>query len=267
MFEALKEKFNARNHYGAKESEFLRDEDSNWLKDDKPKRKQKSTRRQMKSLERKNELLRYLKTQEGNILTEADIAEGTDMSNGHAHMLLKSLTASGHIKRIGKRGSYRYVVKRMRVNGKRKVATKPTTPKRVEQTAKRVETKRGGKVYDRVLAYITNHQGQFISYSEMAEALKVSDAAVGVAVLRLVRDGTVVRSLPVPQQGTKYELVEPVSKAEAPVVPQSPEPHDENLNNGRLTGVVESLIWEFLRATRSTDLLMFLTWLEQRNKK
>lgn len=113
-----------------------------------------------------------------------------------------------------------------------------------------------------VLNYLKNHMDVPITYEDISQGSGVSRSKVGRAINELVGNGTVVRSTH-SRQGTRYWINS-----------RGPNSVGKNTQGNSVIGGSEednidfvkttnTLIWEFIRATRSTDLLLYLTWLEK----
>lgn len=170
------------------------------------------------------------------------------------HQLMNELMEENKVVRVG-RGVY--------VSGTEDV------PEDTMQAIKEYSMSPGRK---RVFDYVVRHQGEFISLNDISSALGVTGTAVFYQLRALVNDGMLEKSVPT-AQGTRYRV--PGNTAipdsqESPVAPEEPvEEADEpvvqtNKNEDTFITMYRDLMIEFMIQTRSTDTLMFLTWLEQR---
>jgi DNA-binding Lrp family transcriptional regulator len=86
-------------------------------------------------------LVGYLAENGGRKITNKEIAEAIEITEGYVPALVKELCKRGTITRKGKRSTYgyTYTVNHTRVNRKRRVSTGATTPKAVKSVKKAAE--------------------------------------------------------------------------------------------------------------------------------
>jgi DNA-binding MarR family transcriptional regulator len=149
---------------------------------------------------------------------------------------------------IGKRGTRKPLVKT--VASKSSVKDEPT----LEITA----------AQRRVLSFIRGHQHQTYTLDQIGRATGVSPSYVSKTVAELQLAGIVQKS-GATADGIKYMIMSDKRVTERPKLKSvDPEHCVETGNEGQLVGVIDSLVWDYVRETRSTNILGFLTWLEDR---
>lgn len=114
-----------------------------------------------------------------------------------------------------------------------------------------------------IFQFIKNKGEQPIKLTEVSVALNLNLSSVFRAVKMLIRDGLLVE-IGKNTQGRVYRVVSETAKGRTNAgspTPGSAPARDKN--TAQFVGVIETLIWEFIRVTRSTDVLAFLTWVEK----
>lgn len=113
----------------------------------------------------------------------------------------------------------------------------------------------------KVLATLAHYENGIISYDDIARGSGVPKHRLGKIIGDLVKGGAVVRSK-VPRQGTRYQIIggspNPSKVTEDSSVADSSEQNDIDF-----VKTSEELINRFVRATRTTDIYGYLTWLER----
>lgn len=113
----------------------------------------------------------------------------------------------------------------------------------------------------KVLNIIRDSQNSVISYDDIARGSGVPKHQLGKIIGDLVDGGAVVRSK-VPRQGTRYQIIggspNPSKVTEDSSVSDNSEQDDIDF-----VKTSEELINRFVRATRSVDVYVYLTWLER----
>lgn len=112
-----------------------------------------------------------------------------------------------------------------------------------------------------ILSFLQQHNDQLVTQQEIARGSGTAVSKVGKLVKELEDEGRIVRSNPIPRVGTRYFVQEGVQSVpdEVALTPQgSGEPQ-----NVKLSQIIENLVWQYIRATRSTDILQFLTWMDE----
>ena len=126
-----------------------------------------------------------------------------------------------------------------------------------------------------LLDYLRAHDGEVVDLTHMAEELGtnyqvvyrgVSDLRERNAVRRIGKHGhfkyrvrvATVRA----RRGGSAKKTTKVAEVQTPAAKVAP---TETPSTGKIgSSDIESLIWEYVKATRNTDLLVFLSWLESR---
>lgn len=97
-----------------------------------------------------------------------------------------------------------------------------------------------------ILAYIHDNKGKRFSYGDISKATGIPYGSIFAEVGKLKLKGVIDDSF-----NTGGEQSEPVN---------SPKKSSSNVS----IDAIEFLIWNYVKETRSTDILGFLTWLEKR---
>lgn len=266
MFEGLKKKLQPASVPIFNGEATLLDEDM-WPEKPAPRRRAK----RKKVVPALNELLAYLSQHEGEVVRDGDVAKALGYRNqSSVNRLLRILREKKAITRKGKRGSFIYTVKRTSVRRQRKARTSKAGTTRVKKV-EQVEAPKLNKGQARMLRFISQHQYKFMSQSEIGRSLGISQGSVWRHIKSLVALGLIERSGET-VEGTKYRVVGETATARTAdgVQTQAAAPADTgssgSSNEKAFLNAVDELIWEFVRSTRSTDLLLFLTWLERKVK-
>lgn len=115
---------------------------------------------------------------------------------------------------------------------------------------------------EKVFAFLQLHNDQLITQEEIARGSGTAKSKVGKLIKELVDEGRIVSSEPIPRVGTRYFVNESVQNSQEEVAP--PPSDSEGAQQVTLSAMIETLIWQFIKDTRSTDVLQFLTWIEQK---
>lgn len=115
----------------------------------------------------------------------------------------------------------------------------------------------------KILRYLSQNQNKLISYKDIARGSGTAKSKIGKLIRELVEEQVIVHSVPRPRHGTTYQIIGQgpnLSKgAVQPSIPNGSEEEDIDYVN-----ITSDLMWSFIRETRTTDVLLFLTWLEQK---
>jgi biotin operon repressor len=256
-----------------KEPFFREDIESDWMEEPKPKPKRRKRRAYRSRQATNNSVLVFLAGRQGRITSYGQISRHLGFSNPNAvskHIL--ELIAKKAIRRSGHQGAYTYTVLRTRVNGKRGAtakAVRQTKPQQVETPVEKTLPLTSKQ--RRVLRYIESRNERPVSYKDISQALHIGEAGVWRYIKILCDRGFLLRSGST-YDGTRYRVVgesttvrteEPSPNRETQSEDQS---SSDNQNEKAFVENLDSLVWEFLRQTRSTDVLVFLTWMEQKVK-
>lgn len=134
---------------------------------------------------------------------------------------------------------------------------KPTRrKKKVPEVRKYTKDAKGA-----ILEFLVKHNDQLVTQADIARGSGTAKSKIGKLITELENEGTVVKSEVVPRKGTRYFVQGHVSNGK--VTPEQQIPTEQNVY---LSQLIESLIWEFVKQTRSTDVLQFLNWIEQQKQ-
>lgn len=97
--------------------------------------------------------------------------------------------------------------------------------------------------------------------SEFARYLGVSRYKAQQTLDKLQEDGLVVQVSTPEGQRIKYQIIGEGPNLSKVTDVQSPDVSQEA--DMDIVNITNALVWEFIRETRSTDVLVFLTWLER----
>lgn len=253
---------------------FNQPDNSDWL--DEPVRKKNKSREN--KVVTQNRILAYLVTREGKATQLQDIADAVGFGNtSSVSVLLGDLRRKKAVTRKGKAGRYTYRVNRTRVNKRKNGTATKVAKKQPERIAKLQEpvtptnTDPLTPKQKRVLRYLASTNERLISQKEIARALKLRESGLQRFIRVLCEKGVLQRS-GATVDGTRYRVVGESTKVRT----EEPSPNREtqsenqsssgNQNEHAFVDSLDSLVWEFVRATRSTDVLVFLTWMEQKVK-
>jgi DNA-binding MarR family transcriptional regulator len=114
-----------------------------------------------------------------------------------------------------------------------------------------------GKVID----YVVAHMGERYSINAIKEALGMPDGVVYAVVHRLEKRGLIPKDFNLGNTEVPAPVEAPSTEEPAP---QTTDKEAPTPNGGDLLSQIEFLIWTYVRENRDTDILKFLTWLEQR---
>lgn len=117
-----------------------------------------------------------------------------------------------------------------------------------------------------VLSFIADHLDEQITYDQISRGSGVQKDKVGRIIRELVEEGVVVKSAFSPRHGTRYWINGSLPKAPGKNTETSSVDDGES-EVSEYVNITSNLIWLFIRETRSTDVLMFLTWLEERRER
>lgn len=113
----------------------------------------------------------------------------------------------------------------------------------------------------KVLNIIRDSQNSVISYDDIARGSGVPKHQLGKIIGDLVDGGAVVRSK-VPRQGARYQIIGGGPNS-SKVTEDSSVSDNSEQNDIDFVKTSEELINRFVRATRTTDVYGYLTWLER----
>jgi len=170
--------------------------------------------------------------------TTPQLLKKFNIANSTLHNSLHRLVSDGRVTKVP-------------YNGRRmKYSATPgaTTKELIDELETRAE---------RILQYVNDHIDVQYTNNQMADELGISRGSITYEVNKLLKRGLIPTDH---RNGATQEE------------PTTPEPTKETLtpaktatNEATLNDIVETLIWEYIKATRNTDLLLFLSWLD--NKK
>lgn len=185
-----------------------------------------------------DELQRFV--EERGSVTVADTAKHFKTRTDHiAYLRLEKLVSQDRIKAV--RGEARTVPVVYVTIGKNAVN---------KRKAGRPKGAANGSFGDRVLQYISDNYGKTYSRTKMAEDLGTTLPQLSTKLKEYIKRGLVDRDF------NYGDLATSKTPSQSAVQPK------KGSNEATFNDVVETLIWEYVKATRSTDLLAFLTWLE-----
>lgn len=199
------------------------------------------TRQYMKRSERAQLLKAYLTDRLGEEISLSQIAEDMRVSDAQASRLVTYLITNGEITRQGKFKHYTYTINA------------------VPQPKVRLNRQRRSGAKERLINYLTVHQGELITQSDIATAVGITQPQTSSIIKELEAEGTIVKSTPT-HAGTLYQVNDsPNAHLEDSENRVSPDADGER----QMYEAINGLVWQFVRETRVTDVLAFLTWLEQ----
>lgn len=117
----------------------------------------------------------------------------------------------------------------------------------------------------KILQYLEQHLDEVISYDDIARGSTVQKNRVGKVIHKLLAGGAVVRSNP-SRHGTRYWINRSGPNTEGKNTKQPSIVDGSGEDDIDFVKTSEELIFKFVRATRSTDVLLYLTWLEQEGR-
>lgn len=117
-----------------------------------------------------------------------------------------------------------------------------------ETITKENELEAQGERNNKILQFISDHDGERYTYRDIAAGTGIPAGSVHYYMKGLIGRGLVPKDWGV---GPRVEPPKPA--VETP---------KKEANEATFTDIVETLIWEYVKTTRKTDLLAFLTWLE-----
>lgn len=204
----------------------------------------------------------YLIVRDGQETSHALVAGYLGSTPAYVTTLMKDLLKKGTITRKGKRGHFVYTVNHSRVNNRRKkrVANTNTPPKL--QPMPEVQPQRESSA-QKVLNFIARHEDEQITHEDIARGSGTTLSKVSPIVRKLEQEGAIVRSLPVPRHGTRYWLTSSLENGPNRIE-TVPEKLVVKTTQTDLHNVIDTLVWEYLRECKQTDILIFLEWLKQR---
>lgn len=110
-----------------------------------------------------------------------------------------------------------------------------------------------------IIGAISTNEDVPISIRSLSELTGITPSKVRGNINKLVEAGIIVKSKSRQGQSARYWI------NRGPISDKITETRSVVIENSQELGdIVESLIWEFVRETRATDVLLFLTWLERR---
>lgn len=111
-----------------------------------------------------------------------------------------------------------------------------------------------------VLSYLTSIAGESVTNRRIARETGTPNERVGNIISELVTDGLVEKQY-VTKQSSRYQIIG--GGPNSSKVTQTTAPSGSETDEVDFVKTSEELIFKFVRATRSTDLLLYLTWLER----
>lgn len=130
-----------------------------------------------------------------------------------------------------------------------------------------VPVKRSTEVYREdpvasVLDYIMDNLDRHLSYSDIARGSEIQVDKVGRIVRELEKEGAIVRTETRSRHGSKYRINSGGPNSGGKVTSET-SIFDEVEITTDFVNITNSLVWQFIRETRATDVLLFITWLER----
>lgn len=117
-----------------------------------------------------------------------------------------------------------------------------------------------------MLDYISTHEDEVMSVQYIADAIGAGYGSVTYAMKQLHEEKKIVSS-DATYLGRRYWLYESVYGGEESTPTKEPAQEQVDRVPNPAVDMIETLVWEYIRATRQTDVLLFLTWLEQKGDK
>lgn len=114
-----------------------------------------------------------------------------------------------------------------------------------------------------VLDYLSQNAGVSVTNRRIVRGSGVAPHKIEGIIRELVNAGLVERHF-VTKQSSSYQIIGGVTDSSK--VSQTTEPDGGEQDEVDFVKTTEELIYRFVRATRSTDLLTYLTWLERGGK-
>lgn len=192
--------------------------------------------------ERGNLFKSYLADRLGEEISITEIAKDMRVSTAQASRILTSLISNKEVVRHGSKNHYSYTVSAPEVL--------------------KVERQRKSGVKEKVLKFLATNQNVLITQDEIARGSGVTQPQASVAIRELVMEGIVVKSDPT-REGTLYQVnSSPNAHLRTAEDIQRSQSEEMLKRNKELYQAIDGLVWQFIRETRVTDILAFLTWLE-----
>lgn len=142
--------------------------------------------------------------------------------------------------------------------------------RKVKQSSSSVPVPEVLGVKGRVLRFLSEHQDELISYDDIARGSRTAKSRVGKHIAALVDEGIVAKSVPRPRHGTRYWVNGgPNANKPGPEMDERSSvevPSSNSEEDVDFVEITKELVFSFIRATRSTDILVYLTWLENQGK-
>lgn len=110
-----------------------------------------------------------------------------------------------------------------------------------------------------VFDYLSQNQNVSVTNGRIARGSGVSVQKVGLAVSELVARG-LVEKVEVTRQSSSYQII---GGGDSSKVSQTTAPNGSEQDEIDFVKTSEELIYRFVRATRTTDVFTYLTWLER----
>lgn len=136
------------------------------------------------------------------------------------------------------------------------------TDKSIEEGDKIREQKSIEELTDaeKVWAFLYGNQNTPLSIRRISEELSVSQKEVREIIKNLVEEGIVVEPETSRGRGTSYVVNQSPNLAKT-----SDNPTPDNLQKifNDVVNIQEALVWDFVRETRSTNILEYLEWLRK----
>jgi predicted transcriptional regulator len=180
------------------------------------------------------------------------ISKALNIPKSTMQKVLVSLRETGELVRSGEYFETVYMLGTGTPAPVKAVAPKPRKSTKSEQMAQYNEA---------ILAYVSKHDGQRYTIYSMAKDLDIEAGKVYYAVDNLVRRGLLARGF---NRGT--EVDEPITESEVAAAEVAVVTTGENKEADPLYQKIEFLVWDYVKNTRSTDVLAFLTYLETKCK-
>lgn len=176
--------------------------------------------------------------QHGHVST-ALLVKYLGMGKGRAMMYLQGMSENGSLVKIGPK-PYKYYI------GENIEEEIPTT-----DPANFSEIKY--KWDDKVLEYLRNHNGVLLKRSSISKALGMKGGVIYTVIANMQKRGLLDENLNILGESKQTD-------------DRPKEVVTEGKTKDPLADQIEFLIWTFIRETRNTDVLQFLTWLESKSK-
>lgn len=210
----------------------------------------------------KQYVLDYLVTIEGKKITNIALSRKLKLTPSYVSWLVREMEQTGTIRRTKVKGGYKFKVNHKKVNKTKKQSFGTKTPSKVSKAKAIVMPEASERTdADRLLDYIGRHEDRLIKQRDIGIANDMTIHKVQRILAQLENDHEIVSSLPTAGGGKKYWLYS--STVDTPPIEEE-EIVVAKTNNGHLYSLIDTLVWQYMTEQKSTDILQFLSWLQDK---